>query len=43
MIIIMSLYVVSFIVHVLITAYAVLCMAWLFFYQSAYKRSFQWL
>lgn len=30
--IIMSLYVVSFIVHVLITAYAVLCMAWLFFY-----------
>lgn len=27
MIIIMSLYVVSFIVHVLITAYAVLCMA----------------
>ncbi len=32
MTIIMSLYVVSFIVHVLITAYAVLCMAWLFFY-----------
>ena len=32
MIITMSLYVVSFIVHVLITAYAVLCMAWLFFY-----------
>lgn len=32
MIIIMSLSVVSFIVHVLITAYAVLCMAWLFYY-----------
>lgn len=32
MIIIMSLFVVSFIGHVLITAYAVLCMAWLFFY-----------
>lgn len=32
MIIIMSLSVVSLIVHVLMTAYAVLCMAWLFFY-----------
>lgn len=32
MIIIMSLSVVSLIVHVLITAEAVLCMAWLFFY-----------
>lgn len=32
MIIIMSLFTVSLIVHVLITAYAVLCMAWLFFY-----------
>lgn len=32
MIIIMSLFVVSFIVYVLMTAYAVLCMAWLFFY-----------
>lgn len=32
MIIIMSLSVVSLIVHVLITTYAVLCMAWLFFY-----------
>nr|UWG30583.1 MAG: hypothetical protein [Bacteriophage sp.] len=32
MIIIMPLSVVSLIVHVLITAYAVLCMAWLFFY-----------
>lgn len=33
MIIIMSFSVVSLIVHVLITAYAVfLCMAWLFFY-----------
>ena len=31
-IIIMSPSVVSLIVHVLITAYAVLCMAWLFFY-----------
>jgi hypothetical protein len=28
----MSLFVVSFIVHVLMTAYAVLCMAGLFFY-----------
>ena len=32
MIIIMSLSVVSFIGHVLMTDYAVLCMAWLFFY-----------
>nr|UWD74987.1 MAG: hypothetical protein [Bacteriophage sp.] len=32
MIIIMSLSVVSLIVYILITAYAVLCMAWLFFY-----------
>lgn len=32
MTIIMSLSVVSLIVHVLMTAYAVLCMAWLFFY-----------
>lgn len=32
MIIIMSFSVVSLIVHVLITAYAILCMAWLFFY-----------
>ncbi|UVX36376.1 MAG: hypothetical protein [Moriyavirus dochi] len=32
MVIIMSLSIVSLIVHVLITAYAVLCMAWLFFY-----------
>lgn len=32
MIVIMSLFVVSFKVHVLMTAYAVLCMAWLFFY-----------
>lgn len=32
MIIIMSLFAVSFIVYVLMTVYAVLCMAWLFFY-----------
>ena len=31
MIVIMSLFVVSFMVHVLVTAYAVLCMAWPFF------------
>ena len=32
MIIVMSIFVVSPIVYVLTTAYAVLCMAWLFFY-----------
>jgi hypothetical protein len=31
-ILVFSLAAVSLIVHVLITAYAVLCMAWLFFY-----------